>query len=714
MSMLQDGIKGLQGVKDVASGAKRKPFDYTKIETEFLNGEHLDNPDGGPTVTIDAKSGPNKGASAGEIEIIHFGRVYIDVDSKFAHEAFDDNAVIDMADITGARAGMHRAALMRETLLQASYLRALEFAMDEAGKSAPSNDKDGIQMVDQLMGKIGDLVGGSQAGQLKMSTLDLNPLITKVNTIGAALNQNPISYPSLHKAGRDLHQLRSAYRGFLEAQNNSPPEPAPPAPGLLAGLPLIGDALKDIPVVGDILEWGDKIIACSFSLASRLTIEMHLKMEPSINAACREMSLDAIRNRRAPVFMPWWKFPPPAVADNAPPSGARDGMSIDFVKMVKDEIDPTLKDIDKGVKEYTSIFAREDKTTPGDAYLDMAFFLNPDDSPLGRSETMGSYGADALARVVGGAEGADTSFELPEIVKNIAGYVFRLCSEFVRAVYKKLLVVGDGFFHAPELAEAGRTHLLRTLTNWPLEQLDLNKYIDDLPTVPIPSLAGGDPVEVSVRNLFENLRDMLIEQLAFMDPVIAFATDSFYQLLLKTRMSLSDYKTRSMEPYLALIPTLHATMFRNVFLGFMEALRNAVKDAVADMLAPVLGALGADGILGDAFEAADTMQSIAKRADEAMQLMKNVGTGDIMKVAALGRDLDSTDKKSAFGDQGAVGVASPFGSRKSKVSAKAIVQRDRDTVTPDLKWDPDADVNQEGPDTEPPPPSSQDGNGGTP
>jgi len=707
MSFLQDAIDGAQGVKDVAAGAKRIPFDYSKIDPEFSNGEHIDTPDGSSTVNIDAKAGDNKGSASGEIEMIHFGRVYIDADAKFAHDEYDDNADIDLAAITGARAGMHRAALMRETLLQAGYLHAITWAMEEAGKTPPGNDKDGLQMVDQIMGMVGDLVGGSAAGALQSSTLDLNPLISQCNAIGKRLNQSRTSYYHLHKAGRDLHELRCKYRAFLEAQNKIEPTPAAPPAGLLGGLPLVGDALKQIPVVGDVLEWGDKIMGCSFQLVGRLTIEMHLKMETSVNDAVRDISIDAIRNRRAPVFKPWWKYLPPEATptDDGDDDSGDDGLSIDLVKEVTDAIDPTLKDIDSGIKEYTSIFQREDKSTPGDAFIERAFLLNPQGSPLDRAEKMGSYGAEALCRVIAGDSGEDTSFTMPDIVKKIAGYIFQLVSEFIRAVYDKLLSLGEEWFTEAELAEAGRTHLLKSLTDWPLKEFNLDQYIDFVDQ-PIPSLAGGDPIQLSTRNLFENLRDKLIAQLGFMDAGIAFAMKSFYDLLGKARADIGDSKTRSMEVYLALVPTLHATMFRNLLLPFWGSLQNAVKEALGGALAPVMDELGAGGFVGDFYETVDTAQQIAARAQEAITLLDSgIGTHNIDKVMALGRDTNDPNTTQLFdrGDVSDVGKANPFGDRNIMVSAGEVDDAQREAVKPDLQWKDDAETGET--------PGDADGNG---
>jgi hypothetical protein len=287
-------------------------------------------------------------------------------------------------------------------------------------------------------------------------------------------------------------------------------------------------------------------------------------------------------------------------------------------------------------------------------------------------------------------------------------------------VYQKLLGVGEGWFLAPELAEAGRTHLIRSLTDWPIKALNLDKYIDIMPNQKIPSLSGGDPVILSTRALFENMRDMLIDQLSFMDAAVEYAMVSFYDLLDKTRQELRGPQTNAMEPYLALIPTLHATMFRNLLLPFWEAMQKAVKSALGQALGPVLKELGADGFLGDVFEVVDTAQAVADRAKEAIDLISGpggVGTHNLGSVAALGRDLDETDKDAAFGNQGgAVGVANPFGGRESKVTAGDVTQAHRDTVKPDLKWDPDAAVNEKGPDTEPPPPPppGQGTSGGSP
>lgn len=710
-SYTQKVIDGAQGAKDVFAGAKRQPFDYTKVVPDFVNGEHVDNPGGGPTVNIDAKAGDNKGSAAGEIEFIHFGRVYIDVDSKFAHDGeLDDEQNLDLATIVGGRGAMQRAALMRECQLIAGYLNAIKLAMEEAGKVPPTNadgdqTTDGVAMLGQAMGMVGDLVGGDAAGALNASALDLNPLVAKCNTIGSQLNQAKITYPLLHWAGRQMHDLRVDYQAFLDSQVNIEQSPDKKPDALLGGIPFLGEYLKEIPFVGDALEYGDKILGCSFQLVGRLTLELYLKMHTTINAAVREVSLDALRERRAPIYYPWWKYPPPPPPppdgdDEAPDSG---GMSIDFVEMAQEAVKDETAAIDREVKEYTSLFRREDESTPGDKFIEMAFFLNPQGSPLDQSEKMGTFGGQALARVIAGDEGEDTKlFDMPELVTKIASHIFQLVSEFVRAVYEKLLVIGPRWFTKAEIVEAGRTHLVKELTDWPLEALGINEYIDYLEPIEIPSLSGGDPTVISARNLFENLRDKLIAQLGFMDVAVEFAMGSFYDLLLDTRRDLG----RSMEAYIALIPTLHATMFRNLLLPFWGAMQKAVKGALANVMGPVLEQLGVGGAFGDIHTAIDDVQQVAQRVQEVQDFLGKEGSRgaeDLAELEDLFSDPTEGDAKGDFGNQGGdVGKASPFGSRRErKVTTAEITQADRDAVAPDLKWNPDADVNEEGAEEEP-------------
>lgn len=712
---LQDAIDGADAVKDLATGADHVPFDFTGIDPDFKNAEHIENPGGGPTVTIDSKAGDNKSSGAGDIELIHFGRVYLDSEDKFAHEEYDDTANLDFTGILGGRAGMHRAALQRELLLQAGYMRSLMWAMEEAGKAPPDvQQPDGLQMIDQLMGMVGDLAGSAGAGQNNFSTLDLNPLIDEANALGKKLDKNPIVYVDLHEAGIELHELRGKYRKYLEAQHATLPKPAAAPTGLLGSLPLVGEALKNIPVVGDVLEWGNKIVGCSFGLVARIAMEMHMKMEVSINAAARDMSIKAIRDRSSPVFAVWWK---PLPDDDSGGNGGNGGNGgptdplTSAMNSVENAVDSAKNTVDSQIKKYTNVFTIPDKSTPGDAFIDQAFRLNPAGSLLDRSETMAGFAARALCDAID----EDAAF-MPAIVRDIATYVFQLVTEFVRSVYDKLLVVGRDIITDAQLAEGGRTHLVSSLIEWPLKALDLNKYID-APTFTIPLLSGGTQ-KLSLRGLFERAKDLLIEQLGFMDAAVQWSMKDFASLLNSAR-GLMGANAHTMEPYLALVPTLHAVMFRNLLLPFWTAMINAFKSAVGEALAPVMKEIaGPGGFMHDVYNAADAAGKIAQRVKDVKDFItdgmnfnqSNIGS-KINQIKGFGDDL-ADPTADPFAKDNSITSLSPFPNRVPNASAVAITQADRDKVEPDLKWSEQDAVNEDGDDLTAQPQPGQGGNGG--
>lgn len=711
----QDAIDGADAVKDVATGAAHVPFDFTGIDPDFKNAEHIENPGGGPTVTINSKAGDNKSSGAGDIELVHFGRVYLDSEDKFAHVEYDDTANVDFAGILGGRAGMHRAALQRELLLQAGYMRALMWAMAEAGKEPPDvAQPDGLQMIDQMMGMIGDLAGSAGARQNNFSTLDLNPLIDEANALGKKLDKNPIVYVDLHEAGIELHELRGKYRKYLEAQHATLPKAAAPPAGLLGSLPLVGQALNSIPVVGDVLEWGNKIVGCSFGLVARIAMEMHMKMEVSINAAARDMSIKAMRDRSSPIFAVWWK--PPVDDGNGNGNGGGGGGPTDpltsAMNSAQNAVQKAKNTVDSEIKKYTNVFTIPDKSTPGDAFIDQAFRLNPAGSLLDRSETMAGFAARALCDAID----EDAEF-MPAIVRDIATYVFQLVTEFVRSVYDKLLVVGRDIISDAQLAEGGRTHLVASLIEWPLKAFDLDKYID-APTFSIPLLNGGSQV-LSLRGLFERAKDLLIEQLGFMDVAVEWTMKGFSSLLNSAR-GLMGANAHSMEPYLALVPTLHAVMFRNLLLPFWTAMINAFKSAVGEALAPVMKEIaGPGGFMHDVYNAADTAGKIAQRAKDVKDFItdgmnfdqSNIGS-KIAQIKGFGDDLADPTANPFQNDD--VNSLSPFPNRVTSASAVAITQADRDEVEPDLKWSEADAVNEDGDDLTAQPPPGQGGNGGAP
>jgi hypothetical protein len=683
---IDDREKDVAATKGVVAGVQRKPFDYSKVETRYLKGTNLDSPDGSAVVEVPSKAGDNKSDGGGVIELIHFGTVFADSQRKFTHEDLEDYQTIDMASELGGRAIAHRAALERELLLLCGYMLAIKAAMAEAGKAPPNPDEpDGLQMLNSALGFLGDMLGGDAAAQAQASTLDLNPLIDQAKQIIAKLDVAEIKYEDVHDAGIKLHELRCKYQSFLQSQHALLPEGAGPAAGGLGGLPFVGDLLKNLGPVGEILSWAQKISNLALGLLPRLTLELHMKMEASIDKAARECSANAIRNRFTPIYSVW--FIPPPVPEE-PEGGDDEGGATDplgkALESAKKEVEGAIAPVTSKLDEITDLLTLPVETTPGTPYLEQAFLLKKDASVIDRSEALAMFAGEALLRAL-------NEEWMPPIIGEISGHIFKLVTEFVRAVYGKLLILGNEAVTEDALLMAGKAHLVDAIIELPFTYLT---FLEDVRTFGFDVALPGKTVRLSPEVLIFHIKRLITEQLAFMDPAVAFAMKDFHKLLTDARTMAGD-NALTMEAYLALVPSLHARMFRNLLLPFWTAMMNAVKGGLAQALGPVLGAIGGpfggDGAFNKAYGVMDKAQQGIARAGEVID---QIGKGfaisptddkSIKEWENLGRDF--TDPANPWGSPTASSLDVVFPARKTKGKGKAITKDTLDTVAATHKWE---------------------------
>lgn len=144
MGLIDDVITGLddvsaraQNAEDGLLGTNEGPG---RAEGSFKNGEDLT---AAPGATSEADVAVGEGGNGLEIpeliEFIHFGTVYRDGASSFASDGVaDDDAAADVAASPGAHGLMMRAALQREALLLAGFVRAQMVALDAEEKTQGS------------------------------------------------------------------------------------------------------------------------------------------------------------------------------------------------------------------------------------------------------------------------------------------------------------------------------------------------------------------------------------------------------------------------------------------------------------------------------------------------------------------------------------------------------------------------------------------------
>ncbi|MEM9694043.1 MAG: hypothetical protein AAGA56_15960 [Myxococcota bacterium] len=672
-------------VRDALRPVDRQPFDYSEIRAVFLNGEDLNATDASGGVDVAAAPGAqhqNTVASSTHLELIHFGRVYRDAQAKFGHDEVDDVHTVELDEVVGGHAIAHRAALQRELLLLSGYIKALQSAMVEAGKAPPSDpgrDGAGMGALSQMFGMIGGLVGGSVSPAVQTSTLDLDPLLAEAEAIAEKLDTDTIEYGVLHECGVALHELRAKYQTFIREQQELLPTGADPAAaqGSLTNLPFIGDVIKDAPYIGDILGWGPKVAGVSLGLLARLAIELQVTMENNIDEACRALTVDAIRQRRGPVFSAWFRPPPVSESDvsESESPGATDPLS--------QAVSGVQSQVNRGVDQVAGVFDLfqvETVSTPGDPFIDRAFQFDRSAAVHMRMAGAGALGQSAVQVVLRVVDEASA----PAVVGQVVGYVFQLVSEFVRSLYTKLLVVGHGAFTEASVIEAGRHHFVDALLQIPFDHIDALGYLENLDfSVPLP---GRDPIAITGPGLIGMLKKLLHERLSFLDGAVAYAMKDVAAELSDARRR-AGRESHTMELYLAVMPALHARLFRNILLPFWGALEGAINGALAQALSGVTGSV--TGVMGTAHNVVHYVDQYAGRAQD---LARGGEVRDIIERAGAGFEAvdqpwaEETATPSAFGTL--------FVNRKTAATA-SVTESEIQAV--EAKWNPDAPANEEEP-----------------
>jgi hypothetical protein len=237
--------------------------------------------------------------------------------------------------------------------------------------------------------------------------------------------------------------------------------------------------------------------------------------------------------------------------------------------------------------------------------------------------------------------------------------------------------------------------------------LDQMTFLDSLPVKQV----GFQGKELRLDQVINMVKRELTGILGFLDKGIAFAMKDMREVLDGARAAAAGAMT--MEVYLALMPTLHARMFRNLVPLLWESVLNVIKGALGKALMPVMGAIGGplgavtgkkDGAFDKAFGFVDKAKQIVDRAKEAKDLIDegfkastDPDKDNLGKWRNLGRGLE--DNALGGGTEVAVDMTFPFPSRKNKGTAQAIPPADYDSVEPEWKDD-------EAEDAEPQPPAN--------
>lgn len=647
-AVLDDAKKKTDELKALLAGPEREAPEIKEDLAKFTKGIDLSTPDGSiPMIpaTPSPGDGPPAGSSAvalnAKIEFIHFGKVHLDARKTFGGMAdLTDDIPMDLSTVRDNRAILYRAALEREAVLLAGIAKSVEAALAE------KDQKEGG--IGDMLTAAKDLIGGVGGTKTQAAAADMKPFIAKIDEAWTLINNPAVDYASIHDAGMKLHVVRANLLSYLHEQldkqkskKEGEKEEEGPA-GIISQIPMIGSEIPIPGPIGTAITWMQKITGKLYDVQTAMIFGLTIGMQPAIESAAHAITLDALKEKRTPIFPCWYEAPPPADDAAGPPLADIDpgkmltgnilSKAAAPVKSVTDKVNSGINDATKKPMEIIDFLSKDVVPSPGHPFLDEAFQV-----ATGAEGLFG--GTEKLSKVAVAAFYSAITDDMPGFMKgfveDLLAYVFSVCIEFLRAVYRVLVSIPDSRpLSTPELVAAGSAHLLMHLIDYALEKLGLDDLLGklELPMPKLPSLpginwpTGNKDGKLSAAPIIAALKEMLVEKIRpAMDPVVEFAMSGLAARL-NAQRAWATSKAMTMEVHLAQLPTELALMFRNLFGPLWKLLTDTIMGAVSDALKEVLGPASdaldmGEGALG---KASGFISDVQKKAQEAQAYAKNV------------------------------------------------------------------------------------------
>lgn len=573
---------------------------------DFANGDQS---------ALDAPGGGAAAAGFSEaIEFVHFGTIYKDARDRFTSPGAQpiDGTLNHHESVrpTAMRAMHYREALAREAILLAGFFRATKKAITyrfqgNSNASQAGGSGSGFGAVAGLMTGAADLVGGSTSKSI-LAEDEVEPFLKELNRIAEAIDAEEIAYETIHRAGIDLHVLRSSYERWLRTAlarlDNSPPQKgmlgtigdklgAGSALGPLAGAAgaagkaLSGVAEKIAPIVSLVQNYAT-IVQDSFL---HLALEYAVAMNPAIVTACRAMSVDAITRNAWPAFAVWHKPGPVVGAPPPPPPSARSGGIQGAIEDAVDDVRTTAEDV---VTDVDNFLMRPVPRCPGGKFVAMAFQEPADANLEVRSVKLPELSARLVSAALRKHKIDPTGLGgVGTYVRDLLVEGSRVVVDFLHAVYGVSTGIQVGETIAKEqMLAAGRTHLLNKLIYLPLEKFGLLSPLRAI----APKFNGKaivDAEQILARGLAK-LHEVLGSSVGpKMDAILELTMKEVTDDLNAARAWAGPHFT--MEAYLAALPTIYGKIVRHLVFGLVDLVLDLLAKQVLD---PVLGSLGLPGV----------------------------------------------------------------------------------------------------------------------
>lgn len=590
------GSGGLAGLADKAmgmlggDGSPAPPSAPANVDVKFHKHKPFDSHDAsqGGAFALDHD---NKVDQPMPIEFIHYGYVHTDAHDSFPHGNLVDTSKTPLPSDHGSHAIMFRAALEREAILKAGFVKAAKDVLQEI--------KDSTGGMGSLAGAAGAVIGAAEnvAGALglggggpKDSGPDLNdpssfdPYMTQISAAGGKVNNGSIQYKVIHQAGIDLHQARGNYAAFAKK-----------AASAHTGDSIFGKLTDSIPAlpggVGDTVKMISGILFKMYDVYKAWYFVLRDSYEDGIMDACHDRSIAAIDGRYVPIFDVWSS----QVTDDDPATNpAADILKTgnqDVDKALKPAFDPVnnayreadsdLRGVKKKWKEFWDV---DSKPGPGQGQIDACFAACADPSRL-------------MVDVFGTALGGIT---VPSYVATPIGKITAINVGMLQQVFYKmqdpqvLMQLNEDAFIA-----AGHKYIRNAL-------FDLFKSLvpdfgniggQQIPGMKVndQTLGGGNLPTVNRDMLGKKAFAMLDDELGKdINPILELAMGMLHDRIVATRKDAVKANSLVMEAFLAQIPEYVALMTRNTFFPVFQLVADKVfgkAAGVAQMLSSPVKAM---------------------------------------------------------------------------------------------------------------------------
>ena len=535
--------------------------------------------------------------SGAPIEFIHMGYAHPDSSLNFHHPALKDDTNLEFGPASKSHGIMFRAGLEREALLLSSFMTATQSVMADLERT-----KGGAG---ELMSMGADLIGGA-GGTAAPKAGDVNAFGEAVKAAVQPVNAAVITYKNVHKAGLDLHQARANYRAFLEKLLAPPAND--PAGGIMGGLSNSISMIPGIPpAVKDILNFVQGLAFKPLDVYLGFYVRLAKDLEPVIEKAVRQYTVQAILEQNSPVFYLWYpkpESPPVPMAGDAP-----EGTGIGFLDEARqrfEEARSTVEDTVDQAMDFLSAGAPPEPP-PGAAYLDQALQI---ETPPPAPGAPPAPPKEVTATIVNGFKAALGMSSMPGFIERVISEITLMNNEFLREVYLKLMErpavepIQQGAMY-----RAARARMLEKLVALVMENIGfLQRAKEFAINVQGKSVSPGAA-------LLESGKDELNDEvLRHMNVALQLTMGELVDKLEGARQQAVRENAIAMEVYLGMFPWLLALNFRNTFFPVWDLIMDNTYGKVS-------------GPLGDVVkQAKDAMAEAKKKVDEgretAMRLKK--------------------------------------------------------------------------------------------